>query len=213
MCPITKRAGASLRPGDNVLVLCPSFRGDESRICLELLTATEPTALDALSVLFTRTPAEHLDAWERVAGVYPARNHVVSADADARSSTDATGDPGTGTEESVNRADCTVDRVGSPQNLTRLGVSITDCLDEMAETAPDRQITVCVQSVSTLLQYVEVPQAFKFLNVVTERCRATDAIAHYHLDPHAHDESTIETLVDLFDVVVEYEDGKWIARQ
>jgi hypothetical protein len=177
------------------------------------LTTTGPTALNALSVLFTQSTDEHLDAWERIAGTYPTRTHVANVVADERSSADATVGSETSAQESDERVDYTVDHVGSPQNLTRLGVRITDCLDEWAETAPDRQVAVCFQSVSTLLQYVEVPQAFKFLNVVTERCRATDAIAHYHLDPHAHDESTIETLVDLFDVVVEYEDGEWIARQ
>ena len=213
MCPLTESAELSVRPGDNVLVLCPSFREDESRICLELLTTTEPTALDALSVLFTQSTAEHLDAWERIAGTYPTRTHVVNVVADERSSADTTDGSEISAQESDERVDYTVDRVGAPQNLTRLGVRITDCLDEWAETAPDRQVAVCFQSVSTLLQYVDVPQAFEFLDVVTQRCEASDAIAHYHLDPQAHDESTIETLVDLFDVVVEYEDGEWATRQ
>ncbi|MFC7140590.1 hypothetical protein ACFQMA_12230 [Halosimplex aquaticum] len=202
MNSITEQVGASIHSGDNLLVMCPSFMGDESRVCLELLTPAPPAEVYALSVLFTQSPGDHLDAWQRSVGSLPARSRIVSVDADARSST---------TERDAD--DPTVERVTSPQNLTRLGVRITDCLDEWGETAPDRQVSVCFQSVSTLLQYVELEQVFKFLDVLTERCRASGAISHYHLDPQAHDDQTIERLVGLFDGVFEYADDEWSYRQ
>ncbi|WP_459191552.1 DUF7504 family protein [Halosimplex sp. J119] len=202
MSSITERAGASIHPGDNLLVMCPSFRGDEPRACLELLTPAPPADVYALSVLFTQSPGDHLDAWQRQVGSLPARSRIVSVDADARSSAS---EPDAG--------DPAVERVTSPQNLTRLGVRITDCLDEWGETAPDQQVSVCFQSVSTLLQYVELDKVYKFLDVLTERCRASGAVSHYHLDPHAHDDETTERLVGLFDGVFEYADGEWSYRQ
>ncbi|WP_164471705.1 DUF7504 family protein [Halosimplex salinum] len=195
-----------MQPGDNVLVMCPSFTGDESQVCLDLLTPVAPSDVNALSILFTQSPSDHLDAWQRVVGTYPKRSRIVTVDADARSNTSRSDESG---ESPAQKVDC----VGSPQNLTRLGVRITDCLDGWADADPDRQVAVCFQSVSALLQYVELPQAFKFLNVVTERCEATEAVAHYHLDPHAHDDQTIETMLDLFDTVLAYEDGEWDLRR
>lgn len=207
MSVIAKQAGAVVGPGDNVLVMCPSFMGEESRTCLELLTPAAPENVYALSVLFTRSPSDHLDAWERCVGAYPARSRIVSVDADA---TSTVARPTERPEADDERA---VQRVTSPQNLTQLGVKITDYLDEWTETAPDKQVAVCFRSLSTLLQYVDVGQAFNFLNVVTERCVATNAVAHYHLDPQAHDEQTIVKLEQLFDAVFAYDDGEWSVRR
>lgn len=202
MSSITEQIKASIHPGDNLLVMCPSFMGDESRACLELLTLAPAAEVYALSILFTQSPGDHLNAWQHHVGSLPARSHIVSVDADTQSSA---------TEHDM--GDLAVERVPSPQNLTRLGVEITDCLDEWTEAGPDRQITVCFQSISTLLQYVDIDQVFKFLDVLSERCRATGAISHYHLDPQAHDDQTIERLSRLFDASLEYVDGEWTYHQ
>ncbi|MFB6141500.1 MAG: hypothetical protein ABEJ26_13820 [Halosimplex sp.] len=202
MDSITDEVEASIRPGDNVLVMCPSFAGGECDACPDLLTPVPPSEVNALSVLFTDSPGDHLDDWERCVGTLPARSHIVSVDADARSKANI--------EHDVAGQD--VERINSPQNLTKLGVRITDCLDDWAETTPDVQVAVCFQSISTLLQYVELQQVLKFLNVVTEQCAATDALAHYHLDPRAHDEQTTAKLIELFGTVFEYEGGEWVQR-
>ncbi|WP_436911219.1 DUF7504 family protein [Halosimplex marinum] len=209
MCSIIEQSGVSIRPGDNVLVCCPSFTGAEPRLCLDLLTPDGSTDVRALSVLFTQSPAEHVDAWQRVAGGYPTRMRILAVDASARSdrSRDGADEEDDGAEGDPDRA---VERVGSPHNLTRLGVQIADCLDEW-DDAPDRTV-VCFQSVTTLLQYVDLDSAAEFLDVVAERCAATDAVAHYHLDPQAHDDEAIERLDDLFATTVAFEDGEWTVR-
>ncbi|ELZ29662.1 hypothetical protein C475_01896 [Halosimplex carlsbadense 2-9-1] len=180
-----------------MLVCCPSFTGAEPRACLDLLTPDGSTDVRALSVLFTQSPGDHIDAWQRIAGGYPARMRIVAVDADAGSNR---------TTEAAD-ADRAVERVGSPHNLTRLGVRVADCLDEWDGSA--ETVVVCFQSLTTLLQYVDVESALEFLGVVTERCAATDAVAHYHLDPQAHDEQTIAKLGALFDTVLEFDDGAW----
>ncbi|QLH81354.1 DUF7504 family protein [Halosimplex pelagicum] len=205
MCIIADRAEMSVHPGDSVLVCCPSLREEQTQVCLDLLTPTAPEEINALSVLFTRSPDEYLAAWQQHVGTYPARNRIITVDADARSkpaSTDA--------QESS--SDREIERVTSPQNLTRLGVRVSDCLDEWTETASDRQVVICFESVSALLQYVDLDQAFKFLRVLTDRCQEIGAIGHYHMDRRAHDEQTIATLAELFDTVIEYQGGEWTTR-
>ncbi|WP_135366270.1 DUF7504 family protein [Halosimplex halophilum] len=201
----------AIRPGDNVLVCCPSFTGDEPRVCLDLLTPDGSTDVYALSVLFTKSPGEYVDTWQRLAGAYPTRMRIVTVDASAPSKgsqgggADAPDDPGG--EGDTDRA---VERVNSPHNLTRLGVRVTGCLDEW-DDAPET-VAVCFQSLTTLLQYVDVDNAVGFLDAVTDRCAATDAVAHYHIDPKAHDEQTIAKLSAVFDTVLEFDDGEWTAR-
>ncbi|WP_436926746.1 DUF7504 family protein [Halosimplex amylolyticum] len=204
MCPITAQVGVDLEPGDSVLVRCPQFAGNESRICIDLQTPAAPQEVNALAVLFTQSPSDHLGAWQRHAGSYPARSHIVSVDADARSSSEITDEAA---EE--NR---TVTRVNSPGNLTRLGIRITDCLEEWGESSDDQQIVGCFHSISTLLQYVDLDQAFRFLRVVTDRFEDVDAISHYHLNPQTHDEQTVATLTELFDTVLEYDGDDWGAH-
>jgi len=199
MCSVTEQSQASIRPGDNVLVCCPSFTSAEPRACLDLLTPGGSTDVHALSVLFTQSPGDHIDAWQRIAGAYPTRMRIVAVDADAGSKR---------TTEAVD-TDRAVERVGSPHNLTRLGVRVADCLDEWDGSA--ESVVVCFQSLTTLLQYVDVESAVEFLDVVAERCTATDAIAHYHLDPQAHDEGTIDRLRELFGTTLTFEDGEWSA--
>lgn len=206
MCSFTEQSQLPVGPGDNVLVCCPSFAGEESQLCLDLLTPDGSTDVHALSVLFTQSPGEHVDTWQRIAGDYPRRMRMVAVDADSRSSR-----PSDGADEADGAAGRAVERVGSPHNLTQLGVRITDCLDEWDGTAA-RPTVVCFQSVTTLLQYVEVEQAVDFLEVVTERCGATDAVAHYHLDPQAHDDDTIDRLADLFGTTLAFEGDEWTVR-
>ncbi|QLH76756.1 hypothetical protein HZS55_05310 [Halosimplex rubrum] len=202
MCSVTEQSQTSIRPGDNVLVCCPSFTGAEPRACLDLLTPDGSTDVHALSVLFTQSPGDHVDAWQRIAGAYPTRMRIVAVDADARSDrTDETAGPD---------ADRSVERVGSPHNLTRLGIRVADCLDEWDGSA--ETVVVCFQSLTTLLQYVDVESAVEFLDVVTERCAATDAVAHYHLDPEAHDDETIDRLSELFETTLRFDDGEWTVR-
>ncbi|WP_436929298.1 DUF7504 family protein [Halosimplex halobium] len=204
----------TIRRGDNVLVCCPSFTGAEPRVCLDLLTPEGSTDVRALSVLFTQSPGEYVDTWQRIAGAFPTRMRIVTVDANARSNgsregggTDTSDDSGgeTGTD-----ADRSVERVNSPHNLTRLGVRVTDCLDEWEESP--ETVAVCFQSLTTLLQYVEVDNAVGFLDVVTDRCAAADAVAHYHIDPKAHDEQTVAKLSAVFDTVLEFDDGEWTTR-
>jgi hypothetical protein len=42
--------------------------------------------------------------------------------------------------------------------------------------------------------------------------RSVDAVAHYHIDPEAHDDQVLATLSSLFDAVARFDDGDWEIR-
>jgi hypothetical protein len=189
-------------PGDSLLVLAPSFATSGPKTCSDLLAREEGVESHVLCVTFTRTPEDHLVNWRRH-GNLPERASFVDVDASARS---MEAFQRSGEEIGQDDVDVTVTQISSPENLTRLGVRVTECLEELTENVGDRQVVVCFDSVTAMLQYVELDQAFRFLHVVTDRFADADAMAHFHVDPGAHDDETLETLRSLFDGVWAFED-------
>lgn len=209
MCETTVgEAAESPDSGDNVLVLAPPFTRD---VFTTGLNALDPGGSDServLCVTFTRSPEDHLAEWRRHLGRTPDRIAFVSVDATARSrelSGGTTGGP------QSDESGVTVDRIRSAENLTELGIRITNRLDAWSD-ASDPRIVVCFDSVTALLQYVDLERAFRFLHVLTDRFADAGATSYYHMDPDAHDDETIDTLSTLFDAVCEYDDGEWTAR-
>jgi hypothetical protein len=187
--------------GDSLLVLSPTFSGTEPATCSDLLSESGERDQCVLCVTLTRSPEDHLINWRRHGNV-PGRAAFVDVDASARSNglSDESSE-----YDSPDDVDTTVDRVPSPENLTRLGVRTTNRLEALNEEVTGSDVAVCFDSVTALLQYVDVDQAFKFLHVLTDRCSENGVRAHFHMDPGAHDEETIETLRTLFD-------GVWAAE-
>ncbi|MFC7196871.1 hypothetical protein ACFQL4_23180 [Halosimplex aquaticum] len=97
----------------------------------------------------------------------------------------------------------TVEHVSSPSDLTGLGIAISELLSEW-EDAP----RVCVDSLTAMLQYVEAETAYEFLHAITGQLYAANARAHFHIDPSAHDRTTVDSIASLFDAVVKFGDGE-----
>jgi hypothetical protein len=70
-------------------------------------------------------------------------------------------------------------------------------------TESDEPGLLCFHSLTTLLQYADPQRTFRFVHTLGSRARSCGVIAHYHLDPAAHDAPTVATLEPLFDVVVD----------
>jgi len=198
-----------MRPGDNVLVVGSSFEPAVDAACVDL-HAPDAEEFACFAVTFVDSPAERVAVWDRYADGYPSR--VAFVDVEASIGGVSPADSGSHELERAvpSSVEVTVDRVSSPGNLTRLGVAITDRLDEV--TSPDRRLVVCFDSVSTLLQYASTRETFRFLQVLTDRFRVAEAVAHFHLEAGAHDEETVETLRGLFDVACEYGDDEWTIQ-
>ena len=191
----------SIAPGDDVFVRCPSVADEESLACAVLSTLGPPERTNVLSVAVTDSPLERRAVWDRHVERAPARMAVVSVETDTRS-------PQSGVEPVQNERATQarfgrVETVSSPTDLTELGLRITEVLSEWRDDANDRRTVLCFHSLTALLQSVPVERLFKFVHVLANLPLTEDVTAHYHLDPTVHDEVTVRTLAELFDVVYE----------
>jgi hypothetical protein len=97
----------------------------------------------------------------------------------------------------------TVHEVSDPGDLASLGEAIGEQLSRWADR--DARPVVCFQSLTALLDRVDLRRLFRFLYTLGHRLKAAGAVSHFHLDP-AVDDRTIHTLLPVFDTVV-WRDG------
>lgn len=176
----------------NTLVLGSAFDADRDAICGEELGVDEPGETNVLFVTLTGTPDACLDRWRsHVSTERPANLGVVTVDENSRSAG--------AVAASESTAGGAVRSVSSVGDLTGLGIAISEYLAEWHDNGA--QTVVCFDSLTSLLQYAGSRRVFQFLHVLTRRVDSTSAVAHYHLDPAAHDEQDVRTITSLFDRV------------
>ena len=203
MRTISQNTLDTFQQDDSILVLSPTFSGTEPATCGDLLSHDGESECHALCVTFMRSPEDHLVNWRRH-GTLP--EHVTFVNVDASATSNAMRD--TQREYEVpDDVDVDVEEVPSPENLTRLGVRTTNAMESLTDAVTDRKIAVCFDSITALLQYVDIDQAFRFFHVLTDKFDEVDACAHFHMDPGAHDDETIQTIQAVFDGVYATEDG------
>jgi hypothetical protein len=179
----------------NVLLCTPGLGGDGRALCTDLLSLEESPETAVLWVSYMRSAADCVPDWrsrvddtlDRVAVVVPGERRG--------------GEQPGGVH---------VETVGSPSDLTGLGIAIRRYLE-----AWDGPIAVCFDSLTSLLQYTDLETAYEFLHVLTGQLHAAGAVAHFHLDPDAHDDRTVTVLKTLVDaaVTVHDDDVEMTARQ
>jgi len=187
---------------DSVLVLSSLFSNQWPMACSEFLSRDDGTEVAVLCLTITRSPGAHVTNWEHH-DVLPARAAFIDVAGESHASFEATTDTGVRATDADADVETTIEQVASPANLTQLGIQLTSCLDSLPDADADAQLVVCFDSVTALLQYVDVEQAFKFLHILTDRFSDANALAHFHLDPAAHAEETVNTLLPLFDAAVQ----------
>lgn len=181
----------------NVLVLAPTMNPLEDELCVDLLTVEAPGNERVIWVTFTHTADERLDRWLAYIGdVPPAEAGIVAVDDRRRSGSDAPVSSAALGGRSID-----VRTISSPSDLTHVGISVVGFLDSWAGSA--ERVVACVHSLTTLLQYADLKKAYRFLHVLTGRMNEAGALAHYHMDPTAHDDRTLAILKSLFDAVIE----------
>ncbi|KPN29628.1 hypothetical protein SY89_00342 [Halolamina pelagica] len=191
-----------LAGANSTLLLNSSFAGEEN--CTELLHPEAAADTNVLWVSFTKSPDQQLRRWREHADGQPAEMGIVSVEDSTRSVAADTGAGATG-GPSLPETNAPIETVTSPNDLTGLGIRITEFLTEWAEN--ENQTVVCFDSLTALLQYVELETAYEFLHILTGRLATVDAFAHFHMDPEAHDDQTIEILTGLMDAVVEVDEA------
>jgi len=162
--------------------------GGGREVCTSLLTDGVGTP-NVLFVSFTRQPGACVDQLEETEA---SDVGVVMV-----------GESGT-----ADRADVAVETVPTPSDLTGLGIEIGPFLSEW-----DVPVTVCFDSVTAMLQYVDFETACEFLHAITGQVHAAGARAHFHVDPGAHDEQAIAGITALFEASVSVEDTDVSTRE
>lgn len=170
--------------GEASILLCSSAADrDIEAVCKRLLTEGATDDRTVLWVSFGRSPAECLSTLP---------------DETVERAVIAVGTPPTGaaiTDESV-----TVDAVSTRSDLTALGIKLSRFL-----SAADGQITICFDSLTSLLQHVDPDAAYEFLHTVTRQCYAEGGQIHFHLDPSTVGEQTVAAITSLCDARVAFD--------
>lgn len=169
----------------NVLVAAPFGACETADICSSLLAADPPEQENVLFVTLTDAPEDATSYWERLVDL-PSPNDVRVIHA------------GTSADDALSSSTVVIP---NPGNLTQYGVAITDQLREWDGNG--KQTVFCHRSLSELLQYTDLAQAFKFLHSLRSRVQSYDVVAHYHVDPTVHSPEELNTLKRLMDVYVE----------
>ena len=176
-------------PGTNVLVLAPSLGGAKAEHCTHLLDVAPPAELDVLQITYSDSPSERVEAWLADHDELPARLGIVDVG-------DQAGVAGGGGDDLPPEVVVTT---ANPNDITGLGMRLNNYLNDLD---PDRQLVVCFDSLTELLQFTDVQAAFKFLHMFGGQLRSVDAVGHFHLDPNALDDQTVNRLKPVFDDAV-----------
>lgn len=197
-----------LAEASNTVVHSPSFGGGDMRTCIDLLGVRPAEELNALIVTYTQSADRWLSSYDQT-GTHRPQNTVVVSVGESMRSTMATRSGSSGARPLI-PGEPVIDTLGNPTDLTGLGIKITEYLREFEETRHEggpRGIGFCFDSLTALLQYADQERVFRFLHTLTTWIDQSNAHAHYHLDPDAHDPATIATLEPLFDATVDTTPG------
>jgi len=175
--------------GSNVLLRGTWLDGVNDDRCADLLAVDRTDEVKVLLITITMAPRTRVRTVDSALDTDPEEVAVITTDPDAGST------PGD-SAPSVPGA-TTVTTTRNPGDLTGLGVSIMDRFSDWE--SDDAAVSVCLHSITPLLQYNTLDEVFHFLRIVTDEVASAGAVAHYHLDPTAHDEQTRQRLLPLFD--------------
>ena len=153
------------RPTGNVLVMAPAMSDGKTEACYELLTGVDPAATDLLRVVSHRSPERLVEEWESQVGTQPANTVIVGVDDRVQSGT--LGNDGPRVDEGNLRV-----LAANPNDLTGLGMELNNALEALSGT--DNRPFVCFDSVTALLQFVDVENAYQFSKIM----------GHFFMRPH-----------------------------
>lgn len=182
--------------GENVLVLASADYDVGRAFCSERLAPSDDaTSPNALFISLDESPDQRFDAVVGHGDGRPSGVAIVCCDG-TRGAAAAAPTAGTGHGPDVTPGPW-IATVGSPADLTGLGVRIRQALSNWEHDAAP--VEVCFHDLDTLLGHVDDRAAFRFCHAVTRHVRSAGANSHFHVDPDAGSERTLNTLQPLFD--------------
>lgn len=184
-----------LRGVANTLLLGPSISESVNRASQRLLRGGDDGPTHALVVTFVKGPESWVDDWRRSVGDLPDDLVIVTT-------TDGFGGSNVGDREGeITASGVTSEYVSSPGDLTGLGMIIGKHLERWYQD--DGDIRVAFDSLTTILQYGEPQNVFRFLHLMTTRLDGANASAHFLFDPETQDPQTVAKIKSPFQATAE----------
>ena len=179
-------AASSVPPGSNVLVSGPAMTGKETLV-FDILADGVREGEGAVVVTTGDRAGDVIGAIEtRAPGVAGHQLGVI----DCRGDSD--GDD----------SEAYVHHVGSPSDLTGMGVGITNSFERIQNAGIDRG-RLALASLSTMLTFADEQTVFKFCHVLSQRLDAAGFLGFFTIDSSAHDDRTLQIITQAFDGLVE----------
>jgi len=101
----------------------------------------------------------------------------------------------------------------SPVDMTGIGIKFSEFIEEFYSERGVRKNRVLTDSLSSLLMYSDLQTVFRFMHVFTSRIEDADALGVHVIDSTAHDAETMNTMKQLFDGIVEVDEGRELSVQ
>jgi KaiC/GvpD/RAD55 family RecA-like ATPase len=181
-----------IKKGTNIMLIGPHMSGKEA-ILHQIMYHGAVKNENAIITLTTGKSAHHiLEGFKENKIILPL-SRIAIVDCVARMS-------GFAESDSEN-----IKFVGSPVDLTGIGVRISQLFEEFIEKKNILKIQLHIDSLSTILMYSNIQTVFKFLYVFTGRIKAIGGLGIYVIEKGMHEEQKIAILKHLFDGMIEIE--------
>jgi hypothetical protein len=157
-----------------------------------------PAETNLLVLSYREGPDEWLRDWQTQVGDFPAEVGFVNAGEMTRSAAARSG-ASARLQNPVGDMALT-ETVSDPTDLATVGVRASEYLEAWDDNG--RRTVVVLDTLTGLLDAVDLDRAFRFLHVLAGRVESVDGRAYYLLNPDAHDDRSLSTVRELADAAV-----------
>ena len=193
MYDLHSRLDIAVDTGTNILFTGPPLTGKRA-LCMDLLAEGVENGEGAIAVTTKDSARRVLDDFASRAAYEGKPVAVVDC---------VTKQQGVGDVPEDSR----IKYASSPVDMTGIGIQLSEFLQAFYQERNIRRNRVMLHSLSTLLMYSDLQTVFRFLHVFTGRIQSVDGLGLFCIDETAHDAQTLNTLKQLFDGIVQTEEG------
>lgn len=172
--------------GGAILLYNTPDRFDEQAACLNLLTAAPPSETGVLFI--TKSPEICLDTWSTHMQEWPKEVKILALDDDSFSGRLFNNREIVNTVSDFQRWD--------GNSHVDLGQSVVTMISELTENC--RSISICFNDFSSMIHDLGNKTTFSMTHILNAKMHESGTIAHYHMTPEVHIESTLHLFEQLF---------------
>jgi hypothetical protein len=188
-------SSSELLPSHTLVGVSTSSTGLPSEVCD---TLSRPAETNLLVLSYRDSPDEWLRSWQNRVGELPAEVGFVHVGETTRSAASRSG--ASARPQTPGDTLPLAETVSDPTDLAAVGVRASEYLE--AWDGNGRQTVVVLDSLTGLLEFVDLDRAFRFLHVLTGRVESVGGRGYYLLDPDAHDDRSVSTVRELANATV-----------